>query len=135
MKKWIAPMALITLMAGTIAVTLSGNALAHGLKAKHGGIMREVANLQFELVASKDAASAGVAKIYVEDHGKIYSTAGASGKLTVLNGAEKTEVVLHASGENVLESKDDAKLAAGAKVVALITFADKKTVSVRFAVK
>ena len=62
MKKWIAPVALTTLMAGTIAVTVSGNALAHGLTAKHGGIMKEVAGLQFELVASKDAASAGGGK-------------------------------------------------------------------------
>ena len=133
MKKWIASMALATLMAGTIAVTISGNALAHGLKAKHGGIMKEVSDLQFELVASKDPA--GVAKIYVDDHGKIHSTVGASGKLTVLNGTEKTEVALNPVGENQLESKENVKLTAGAKVVAMITFADKKTVLVRFVVK
>ena len=127
MKKWIGTMAL---MACTIAVTVTGSALAHDAKPKHGGMVREVGEIQFELVQS-----AGKAKIYVEDHGKIFSTVGASGKLTVLNGAEKTEVALHATGENGLESKDDAKLAPGAKVVALITFADKKTVSVRFAVK
>ena len=127
MKKWIGTMAL---MACSIAVTVTSSALAHDAKPKHGGMVREVGEIQFELVQS-----AGKAKIYVEDHGKIYSTVGASGKLTVLNGAEKTEVALHATGENGLESKDDAKLAPGAKVVALITFADKKTVSVRFAVK
>ena len=129
MKKWIGTMAM---MACTIAITVAipSSALAHDAKPKHGGMVREVGELQFELVYK-----AGSAKIYVEDHDKIYSTVGASGKLTVLNGAEKTEVALHATGENGLESKEDAKLAPGAKVVALITFADKKTVSVRFAVK
>lgn len=124
MKKWIA------LVATMMVVSLSGGVLAHGAKAKHGGIMQTASDLQFELVTKN-----GIATIYVEDHDQGFSTAGATGKLTVLNGSEKTEVPLEPAGENTLITKSDAKLIAGAKAVALITFANKKTVSVRFSVK
>jgi hypothetical protein len=125
MKKFVA------LVAMAVTVAASGNVLAHGEKAKHGGIMQESSSgISLELV-NKD----GKATIYVEDHGKPLSTAGASGKMTVLNGSEKIEVALEPAGENTLVSKGDAKLGASAKAIAAITFADKKTVNVRFAIK
>ena len=112
------------------SLILSGHALAHGAKPKHGGIVQSAGDLAFELVA-KD----GTATIYVDDHGKALPTAGATGTLTVLKGAEKTELPLEAGTGNTLVAKGDPKLAAGSKAVAAITFADKKTVSVRFSVK
>lgn len=124
MKKWLA------LVAMAVTVAVSGNALAHGDKPKHGGIVQSASDLGFELV-NKD----GKATLYVEDHGKPVSTAGAAGKLTVLNGAEKTEVVLEPAGENTLVTKGEAKLVKGTKAIAAVTFADKKTVNVRFSVK
>ena len=104
--------------------------LAHGAKPKHGGIVQTVSDLGFELV-NKD----GKATIYVEDHGKPLPTSGATGKLTVLNGADKTELPLEPSGENTLVTKGDAKLVKGTKAIAAVTFADKKMVNVRFSVK
>ena len=75
---------LLTLMAMAVTVAASGNVFAHGEKAKHGGIVQESNNgVSLELV-NKD----GKATIYVEDHGKPVATTGATGKLTVLNGAE-----------------------------------------------
>jgi len=119
---------LIALVAMTMA--LSGNALAHGDKPKHGGVVSTSNDMSFELV-NKD----GRATVYVNDHGKPVDTTGATGKLTVLNGTEKTEVPLEAAGSNTLASKEDAKLAKGSKAIAALTFADKKTVNVRFSVK
>lgn len=119
---------LIALVA--IAVAVSGNALAHGDKPKHGGVVSTANDMSFELV-NKD----GKATVYVNDHGKPVDTTGATGKLTVLNGTEKTEVPLEASGSNTLATKEDAKLTKGSKAIAALTFADKKTVNVRFAVK
>lgn len=119
---------LIALVAMTMA--LSGNALAHGDKPKHGGVVSTSNDMSFELV-NKD----GKATVYVNDHGKPVDTTGATGKLTVLNGTEKTEVPLEAAGSNTLASKEDAKLAKGSKAIAALTFADKKTVNVRFSVK
>lgn len=121
---------LMALVAMAVAVAVSGSALAHGDKPKHGGFTSSASDLHFELV-SKD----GKATIYVDDHGKPKSTSGASGKLTVLNGAEKSEVPLEAKGDNTLETGGDVKLSKGSKAVASVTFADKKTVNVRFSIK
>lgn len=124
MKKFFAVAALAA------SVALSGNVLAHGAKPKHGGVVQSAGDLAFELV-SKD----GGATIYVDDHGKDLPTAGATGTLTVLKGTEKTELPLEAGANNTLVVKGNANLAAGSKAVAAITFADKKSVSVRFSIK
>lgn len=121
---------LMALAAIAVTVALSGNVLAHGDKAKHGGIMSSANDLNFELV-NKD----GKAMIYVDDHGKPKSTSGATGKLTVLNGAEKNEMALEPGSDNTLVANGDPKLAKGSKAVATVTFADKKTFNVRFSVK
>ena len=77
---------------------------AHGDgKPQHGGIVRTASDLSFELVAAADGAT-----LYVIDHGKDYDTAGVSGKLTVLNGADKSEADLKPAGGNKLEAIDQA---------------------------
>jgi hypothetical protein len=121
---------LIALVAMAVGVTLSGSALAHGAKPKHGGVVQTASDLQFEL-----ANSGGKPVIYVEDHGQNKTTAGASGKLTVLKGEEKTEYALQPFDDNALVVVGEAKLAPGTKAIAAITFADKKTVTVRFSIK
>ncbi len=121
---------LIAMIAMTITVAVSGNAIAHGDKPKHGGVVQTASDLSFELVNQ-----GGNATIYVEDHGKQLSTTGATGKLTVLNGTEKAEVPLEPAGENRMVTKGEAKLVKGAKAIASMTFADKRTANVRFSVK
>lgn len=121
---------LLAFVAVAVTVAVSGKAVAHGEKPRHGGIVQVASDLSFELV-NKD----GKATIYVEDHGKPVATVNASGKLTVLNGAEKTEVPLEPAADNTLVAKGAAKLVKGTKAIAAVTFADKKTVNVRFAVK
>jgi hypothetical protein len=104
-------------------------ALAHGgAAARHGGVVAVAGDLGFELVATPD----GVA-IYVDDHGKPMTPAGLKGKLTVLNGAEKSEADLVVAGDK-LEAKG-LKLAKGAKVVAALTTPAAKAITVRFTVK
>lgn len=117
------------LLAGLAAVSVQA-AMAHGPeKPKYGGNVSTAQDLGFEL-ADKD----GTATIYVEDHGKPMSTEGMTGKLTVLNGADKAEAELMAAAPNKLEAKG-VKLAAGAKAVATITLPSKKVTTVRFTVK
>jgi hypothetical protein len=104
-------------------------AMAHGgAKAKHGGVVAVASDLGFELVGTPDGAA-----IYVEDHGKPMAPTGMTGKLTVLNGSEKSEAPLAVAGDK-LEAKG-VKLAAGAKVVAALTTPAKKAITVRFTVK
>lgn len=109
-------------------IAVSAGAYAHGSgAAKHGGIVQTANDLQFEMVRKAD-----VVTVYVDDHGKARPTAGASGKLTVLNGSQRTEAPLVPIGENALEGRN-VTIAPGAKVVASITFADKQAATVRFA--
>jgi hypothetical protein len=104
-------------------------AMAHGeAKARHGGVVATASDLNFELVGT-----AAGAVIYIDDHGKPMAPTGMTGKLTVLKGSEKTEAELAVSGDR-LEAKG-VKLAAGAKVVAALSTASKKAITVRFTVK
>ncbi|SER52570.1 hypothetical protein [Giesbergeria anulus] len=109
---------------------VSLNAMAHGgAKPQHGGIVQSARDLSFELVPQENGAA-----IYVVDHDAPADVNKASGKLTVLNGAEKSEATLSSTGANKLEAKD-IKLTKGSKVVATLTGFGDKTITVRFTVK
>ncbi|MES2714549.1 MAG: hypothetical protein V4795_02210 [Pseudomonadota bacterium] len=91
-------------------------AMAHGAaQAKHVGVVATASDLGFELVSTADGAV-----IYVEDHGKPMAPTGLTGKLTVLNGSEKSQADL---------------VAKGAKVVAALVTPAAKAITVRFTVK
>lgn len=112
-----------------LAALGSGAALAHGEnKPRHGGVVVTANDLGFELVATPAGAA-----IYIDDHGKPMAPAGMSGRLTVLNGAEKSEAALVVAGDK-LEARG-VKLAPGAKVVAALSTSARKAITVRFTVK
>jgi hypothetical protein len=108
---------------------LGNPVLSHEGEPHHGGVVAEAKDLSFELVNQN-----GNAVIYILDHGQPVDTAKASGKLTVLNGSEKTEADLQPAGENRLTSTGKVTLGKGAKAIASLTLGEMK-VSVRFAVK
>lgn len=118
------------------AWTACFSAFAHGdlSKPKHGGIVAEARDLEFEFVANADSIA-----IYVEDHEKKtdtkVDTKGATAKLTLLGGGQKTEVNLAPAGANKLEAKGAFNIAAGTKAVSVVTLAGKPPVTVRFEVK
>jgi hypothetical protein len=68
----------------------------HG-KPQHGGVVAEASTFQVELVAGPKGPV-----LYVTDHGKPLSTAGASGKLVVLAAGQKSELALAPAGGNRL---------------------------------
>lgn len=113
-----------------VSLVAAGGVLAHGgADPKHGGVVKSASDLSFELVKQADGAV-----VYVEDHGKPLATQGMSGKLTVLNGSQKTEAELKPVGDNKLEARG-VTLASGARAVAALTTPSKKTITVRFTVK
>ena len=121
----------------TFAVSFSATAFAagdhahgHEHKPLHGGIVVEANGMDYELVARADSLV-----LHLRDHGKGVKTEGATAKLTLLNGTEKSEAVLTAAGEGQLAAKGSFKVAAGTKVVALVTLPGKKAANVRFVVK
>jgi hypothetical protein len=94
---------------------------------KHGGIVKEVREVSYELVARPDAIA-----IFITDHGKPVASAGASAKVTLLNGADKSEASLAPAGDNKLEAKGSFKVQKGTKAIAVITLAGKAPVTARY---
>lgn len=115
----------------TLAVGAAPAVFAHGDdKAKYGGVIAEVKDVNYELVAKADTVV-----LYVEDHGKKVDTNGATAKLTLLTDGQKTEVMLMPAGDGKLETKGAFSSKAGTKAIALVTLAGKPPASVRFEIK
>ena len=119
-----------TLLAASSAFAGGGHHENDEHKPKYGGVVTEQSEVQYELVAKSESIA-----IFVEDHGKKVDTKGATAKVLLLNGSEKTEVVLSPAGENKLEAKGSFKIDKGTKAVAVVTLAGKPAKSVRFALK
>jgi hypothetical protein len=102
----------------------------HDHTPKHGGVVTEANDLDFELVARADSLT-----LHVRDHGKALSMQGASARLTMLVGTERSEVQLAPSGTDRLEAKGAFKVGPGTKVVAAVTMPGRKTANVRFVLK
>ncbi|MBC5767467.1 hypothetical protein [Ramlibacter albus] len=96
---------------------------------KHGGIWVETKALDFEIVAKPE-----LIQVYVGDHGKPVKLDGAKGKVTLLNGSEKSEVEL-APTVDKLEAKGSFKVAKGTKGIVSVTLAGKPAATARFEVK
>ncbi len=109
-----------------ISVMAAGN---HEHSAKFGGVVVETKAGDMEIVAKPDSI-----QIYVTDHGKVMKLDGATAKVTLLNGAEKSEATLTAAGDK-LEAKGAFKVAKGTKGIAVLMRAGKPPVTARFDIK
>lgn len=99
----------------------------HDAKPKFGGVVTVVKDVNYELVAKPDSMT-----LYVNDHDQPVDVKGGSATLTLLSGAEKTEVRLAPAGGNKLEAKGTFKLAPGTKVAASVTTGGKTINNVKF---
>ena len=121
----------------SITLALAGSAFAagdkhnhaHEHKPLHGGVVVEVKDIDYELVAKPTTI-----QLHLRDHGKPADVSKASAKLTLLTGTEKQEVELNPAGDK-LEASGTFKVGPGTKVVALVTIAGKSAGTVRFALK
>ncbi len=132
--KTLAMLALLAALGSGAAFAAGGHEHAHGHAHEHtplhGGIVAEAGDIDFELTIG-----AALTELYVRDHGKPLDTAGASAKLTLLDGAGKTELVLTPAAGGKFEAPGRASPAPGTKAVALVTLPGRKPVNVRFAWK
>lgn len=101
---------------------------AHAHQPLHGGVVVEVKDVDYELVAQT-----GRIQLHVRDHGMAADVSKASARLTLLTGTEKQEVTLQPAGDR-LEAAGSFKLGPGTKVVAVVQLQGKPT-TVRFALK
>lgn len=113
----------------SLAVSTVAHAAGNGHEAKHGGIHIENKAMDMEVVVKPD-----LIQVYASEHGKPLKLAGAKAKVTLLNGAEKSEVDLPLVGDK-FEAKGAFKVTPGTKGIVLVTLAGKPGTTARFTVK
>lgn len=99
-------------------------------KPKFGGVVKEVKEIQYELVAKPDLIT-----VYVEDHGKKIDTKGATGKISLRHGSDRSEGTLTPAGDNKLEAKGKFNVAPGATAIVVVKRSGQAEESVRFTLK
>lgn len=98
----------------------------HG-KPQHGGVVAEAGTFEGELVTAPRGPT-----LYVTEHGRPLSTAGATGKLVVLTSGQRSDLELVPAGENRLAPAQPVALLKGARVVATVTLKDGRSGALRF---
>lgn len=112
----------------TVAPAFAGAGHDHG--PKYGGVVREVRNIAYELVARPDSLT-----LYVSDHGKPVPTQGATAEAVIYAGNEKIAVKLEPAGDNRLVAKGTFKVGVGVRAAVTATLAGKQPVKVIFNLK
>jgi len=107
----------LMLMASGVVFAADKHDHGHEDKPLHGGLVTEIKDMDYELVAKPD-----VLQLYVRDHGKPVDVSRATAKITLLSGSDKQEIDLKPSGDK-LEAKGSFKVAPGTKVVAQVNLA------------
>ena len=97
-------------------------------KPLHGGIVVEVKDIDYELVAQPDRL-----QLYISNHGKRIDISKASAKITLLVGTVTQNVELKVAGEK-FEATGKFNVSAGAKVVAQVNVGGKSSTA-RFVLK
>lgn len=118
----------LMLMASGVVFAADKHDHGHEDKPLHGGLVTEIKDMDYELVAKSD-----VLQLYVRDHGKPVDVSKATAKITLLSGSDKQEIDLKPSGDK-LEAKGSFKVAPGTKVVAQVNLASKAATA-RFVLK
>ena len=112
--------ALITLaLAGSAFAASARCDHAHDHKPLHGGVLVDVKDIDYELVARPTTI-----QLYLRDHGKVIDVYRASARITLLTGTERQQVELKPAGEK-LEAVGSFKVGPGTKAVAVVTIAGK----------
>lgn len=120
---------MLVLGMATAGIGWGADSKGHRHEPKHGGVLTEIKDVDYELVARAE-----VIRLYLSDHGKSLDLAGASAKLTLLTGSEKSETTLLPAGDR-LEARGAFKIASGTKIVAVVIRPGKAAQTVRFAIK
>lgn len=119
----------LNLVAAVFVATLATASFAGGDHTpRHGGQMKETKAFDMEFVAKPD-----LLEVYLSDHGKAVDFTGATGKVTLLNGADKQDFVL-APVVGKLELKGKFNVLAGTKAVVQVKVGTK-TATARYVLK
>ena len=118
----------VSLCISGLAFAAGGHDHGHEHKPLHGGVVSEVKDMDYELVAKPD-----LIQLHLRDHGKPVDVSKSNAKLTILVDSDKQEVELKPAGQQ-LEAAGSFKVNNG-KVVALVSLPGKAPATVRFVLK
>ena len=118
----------VSLCISGLAFAAGGHDHGHEHKPLHGGVVSEVKDMDYELVAKPD-----LIQLHLRDHGKPVDVSKSNAKLTILVGTDKQEVELKPAGQQ-LEAAGSFKFA-NSKIVALVSVPGKAPATVRFVLK
>lgn len=116
--------------AASLAATTAHAGAGHDHGPKHGGVVREVGSVTYELVAKSDTLT-----VHVSDHGKPIATGGAKGEVTLYAGNNKTVVPLEAAGDNRMVANGNFKVGVGVRAALSVTLAGKPEAKATFNLK
>lgn len=117
---------LTSIFALLAALTATHHAVAHEGhgQPQFGGVVAEAGVAQFEIVAGD-----GKVTVHATQHGAPLATAGASGRLIVLDGTKKSEIELAPAGDNRLAGS--GRVPAGARLLLNVSLAGQKPLQAR----
>ena len=102
----------------------------HDHGPRHGGIVREVGGITYELVARPD-----VLTLHVADHGKPVAVTGVRAQLTLYAGNERSVVDLQPAGESRLTASGRFRVGVGVRAGLTVTWPGRPAVQTRFNLK
>ena len=130
MKSFFLSLIAATTLATALYATpaLAGPGHDHG--PKHGGVVREVRDITYELVARPDSLT-----LHVSDHGKPVSTRGATAEAVIHAGSGKTTVSLTPAGDNRMTAQGSFRVGVGVRVIVTTTLAGQPPARASFNLK
>lgn len=121
---------LFALAAVGLSALLASSAQAgagHSHGPQYGGVVREVAHVNYELVAKPDSLT-----LHVGNHGKPVATQGARAEAVIYAGSGKTVVKLEPAGENRMQARGSFKTGVGVRVALTVTLPGKTPAKATF---
>ncbi|MBI4755693.1 MAG: hypothetical protein HY778_09825 [Betaproteobacteria bacterium] len=130
MKKFFLSLVTATSMAATLNISPAIAGAGHDHGPKYGGVVRELHNVAYELVAKPDSLT-----LYVSNHGKPVATQGATAEAVIHAGNDKTSVLLEPAGDNRMLAKGQFKVGVGVRVMVTTTLAGMPAAKATFKLK
>lgn len=114
-------------------VALLGAPTAHagaGHGPEHGGVVREMHDMSYELVARPDSLT-----LHLGDHGRKIATGGVKAEAVIYGKSGKIPVALAPAGDNRMQAKGQFPVGVGVRVLLTVTLPGKAPVSMSFGLK
>jgi hypothetical protein len=102
----------------------------HDHGPKHGGIVREVGDVTYELVVRAETLT-----LYLFERGKPLAAAGAKAESTLYAGNEKTKAMLIPIGDNRLAAQGAFKTGVGVRAEIVVSLPGRPEAKINFRLK